>query len=494
MTQRRSPLVVLADATLLVGCGLALLALSSVLYHYAWTRSRVFTGVLAPYVYYGIPTAVSVLLLASLRLPPSARVRIGAVLVTTLIAVYGVAIPATFWDQLPSVRERRDLRRRRQIAAAHGIAFDDRTKAQVVDDLRAGGADAVPALAVAHLLRPQHDGMLRSSITIDGAEVMPLSGISGKRTVLCNESATYINYLSDAHGFNNPPHAWDAPVEILALGDSFTQGHCVDPAENFVARIRQRHPSTVNVGIAGNGPLMMLGTLKEYGRVISPRVVLWFYFEGNDLEEVIQENRSPLLRQYLTRTFLQNLFHRQAALDRALIGELKRRRRWGSIPAVIDDVSEAAAMVLDRPSAIQQLVKLSDLRDKFRMVGGTTYETPNDTLAGGDARRSDERIDLLRLALAEAKTTVSEWGGHLYFVHLPEWSRFDSPVRPVDRDRRAVLHMVRDSGVPVVDVTESFTAQPDAMSLFSLRIGYHYNEGGSRIVANAVLQAIDGVH
>ena len=56
------------------------------------------------------------------------------------------------------------------------------------------------------------------------------------------------------------------------------------PADRtFVALIRQRHPATRNFGMAGDGPLLMLATLQEYVSPLKPRIVLWFYFEGNDL-------------------------------------------------------------------------------------------------------------------------------------------------------------------------------------------------------------------
>ena len=64
----------------------------------------------------------------------------------------------------------------------------------------------------------------------------------------------------------------------------------------FVALIRDRHPGTVNLGIGGNGPLMMLAGLKEYLAALRPRVVLWFYFEGNDVtKDLFRERRSALL-------------------------------------------------------------------------------------------------------------------------------------------------------------------------------------------------------
>ena len=46
--------------------------------------------------------------------------------------------------------------------------------------------------------------VLNPEIAVDGAEVLPLSGISNRVTVLCNESGKYAIYDSDQRGFHNP--------------------------------------------------------------------------------------------------------------------------------------------------------------------------------------------------------------------------------------------------------------------------------------------------
>jgi hypothetical protein len=82
---------------------------------------------------------------------------------------------------------------------------------------------------------------------------------------LCNESGQFVTYESDEHGFRNPKRLWGSGgIDVVALGDSFTQGYCVPSGREFVGLVRQRYPSTLNLGIAGEGPLLMLATLKEY--------------------------------------------------------------------------------------------------------------------------------------------------------------------------------------------------------------------------------------
>src|SRR5215510_13425661 len=54
----------------------------------------------------------------------------------------------------------------------------------------------------------------------------------------------------------NPRGLWaQGSVKIVALGDSFTHGYCVPDDKNFIALVRRVHPGTLNLGMAGDGPL-----------------------------------------------------------------------------------------------------------------------------------------------------------------------------------------------------------------------------------------------
>ncbi|MBI2200639.1 MAG: DUF881 domain-containing protein, partial [Armatimonadetes bacterium] len=118
----------------------------------------------------------------------------------------------------------------------------------------------------------------------------------------------------------------DGPFDIAAIGDSFTHGMCVPSGKNFVAIVQTRYPRTLNLGIQGTGPLTQLATLKEYLPFVKPKLVFWFYFERNDLNDLRIAMKSPLLRNYLRRGFSQSLFGKQADLDRALAEYIRKIR------------------------------------------------------------------------------------------------------------------------------------------------------------------------
>lgn len=77
-------------------------------------------------------------------------------------------------------------------------------------------------------------------------------------------------------------------------------GYLRSPPHDFMGRVADVIPKTLNLGISGNRPLMELAGLAEYGPALKPRVVLWFFFGGNDIQGNLNiEKRSPLLRNYV---------------------------------------------------------------------------------------------------------------------------------------------------------------------------------------------------
>ena len=104
--------------------------------------------------------------------------------------------------------------------------------------------------------------------------LFPISGVSNITTVFCKEGKEFSIYESDRFGFNNPDKEWNnEKIDWLLLGDSFTQGSCVQPGDDFASQIRLLSKQNVlSLGMAGNGPLLELASLVEYGLKKKPKI------------------------------------------------------------------------------------------------------------------------------------------------------------------------------------------------------------------------------
>jgi hypothetical protein len=438
-----------------VGCLVAGVTLY-LLYRHGWSRA------------YVALLGSAGLLFASLRLAPAMKISLSLLIAATLLSLYGAEIllrtllsPGLTWedihDQTRGLAWSRDqIDDRAQRAVQGGRSFDTRDRLQVIQDIEARGLTAYPPFAG------------NASIEYEGARILPLAGISHATTVYCNELGQYTIYQSDEYGFHNPAGLWSRqPVEIAVIGDSFVHGACVPSEKNFAALIRAQIPRTLNLGMGGIGPLHELAILKEYGSVVRPNIVLWVYYEGNDLVDLSYEKHG-FFRRYLTQGPFQGLLAKQAIIDSGLIDTVRLVRQEINYAAVRENVSDR----------IERFVKIDHLRKRFAVLFARLASSEmNDTL------------DVLTSVLQEAAALTETWGGKVVFVYLPHHGRYTNAWL-ADMDRDQVLARVRRLGLEIIDLAPVFAAQPDPLELFPFRSSGHYTVEGNQLVAEHILSEL----
>ena len=179
------------------------------------------------------------------------------------------------------------------IASKDGIDFDKRSRLDVVLDCRKQDQSCYPAVPP--------NTFLNEGLDLDGEKVLPLSGVARARVVACNEGGFYSTYTTDEYGFRNPEGAWGGAdiIDLAFVGDSYTQGDCVNDGDHFVDRLRTMFSTVLNLGAGGDGPLLELATVREYLEGKQVRYLFWVFFERNDLSDLGERKKFPLLLNYL---------------------------------------------------------------------------------------------------------------------------------------------------------------------------------------------------
>jgi len=357
-----------------------------------------------------------------------------------------------------------------QMAIDMGAKFDTRTMFDVVKDLRSEGVQAYPRTSISTMLS---EPRLRAQL---GA-LLPLGGIAHSTTVLCKESGDYVIFESDRFGFNNDDVVYDAPggVHTLVTGDSFAHGYCVPTGDDIAGQLRRRGTNTVSVGGTGNGPLLQLASVLEYGAAWRPPVVLWLYYTGNDLHDLIEEQGTPLLLRYL-EGHAQNLPERQAEIDALLTRILDDAFVQHAEAAHAERVQSLREQATSLKTRLKQMVTLYELRRRLRI----------DRESLGDAR--NDVLPLLERIMRQADATVRSWGGELRVVYLPDWQTFAD--RPAST-RAEVLALFERLGLPVIDFEARLREAGDPLRFFPFRLPNHYNAAGYALMAEQILQVAD---
>ncbi len=91
----------------------------------------------------------------------------------------------------------------------------------------------------------------------------------------------------DRNGFRNPIDLDQADVVIL--GDSFAESSWVVYDDIVSARLGKALGTRVlNLGHNGYGPQQELVVLKRFGISVQPKIVVWLFYEGNDLQDYVR--------------------------------------------------------------------------------------------------------------------------------------------------------------------------------------------------------------
>jgi hypothetical protein len=409
------------------------------------------------------PLALALALLAArVLLGPVWRVRLAIALLPAMLGAWGAEL-VLGRSRIPdgTAAERR------------GQRFDTRTVWDAVSDLRREGVAAYPQIDPITLV---------AGVPAAGATVQPVGGMSGTTVVWCNEGGAYATYESDERGFDNPRGLWGrGRLDVGIVGEGFAEGACVPRGARPADLIRARFPATLSLALSGDGPLLELAGIDEYLAPLAPRVVLWLHYH-DALAALEAEKASPILRRYLEGGFTQGLAGKQAAIDEALAEVARQRQARGAIwPAPFGIARAPLPMWAQDLITGDQHASASAFLRLDRLHGFVAARLPERHAARG---RPD--YALYRSVLERAKAAVGAWGGTLWFVYLADVHDLRGTDHPT---RAAVMAMVKDLGLPLVDVHPVFAAVPDPMSL-RYHEASHLDEAGYALLARTVLAAI----
>ena len=448
-------------------------------------------------------SGVTILCFAATRLSSKFKVNTLMLLISTVLTLYMVEF-FLFFVGNPLAK----LSTHAIAALRSGKPFDARRPLDVVNDLKAEGTIAYPFISPSNFVA--------NMPLSQGKPIYPLSSISSGKTVYCNELGEFIIYESDRYGFRNEVAIWnEPPMQVTVVGDSFAQGACVPEKSTIPGVIRAVYPKTLNLGANGNGPLSTLATIKEYVGPVTPKAVVWVYFEGNDLGDLQKEGKNNLLMNYVENNFSQKLNERQVEIDQA---------RFDYLDNVERDVRETAVLVkANRPKMFLASLRLFQVRkllgltfeNEEQPVPDLKIHTAKDRLErreriappliGNDAIHYQEELssppdlgdnyqanlELMYRILQDANYFTQSWGGKLYFVYIPAYARFSAePPSEESMGRTDILKMVQTLNISLIDLYPILKEQSDPLSLYPFRVDGHFDEEGYELIGKTILEAI----
>lgn len=332
-----------------------------------------------------------------------------------------------------------------------GLRWDERTRYEIYKDLKKNNPNVKISIGSNNFVNNKK------------INILPLAGFPNALTINCNENGYYSKYLSDRYGFNNPDQEWGKnEIEFLLIGDSYTHGSCVNRPHDIASNLRiLSNKNVLNLGYHGNGTLVEFATLREYFPKNVKNVII-LYFEENDLYELKNELKNPILRKYLSdEKYSQNLKLRQKDINKLLNGKLTK---------------EIYKTEIDEK--FTKFLKLFNTRAFFKNIRiENLYQ-------------NKEILKNFSLTIDKINQFVLKNGAKLHFVYLPEFKRYS--IEDYKSNYLEIKKIINSKNIEFIDLHEKiFKKHNYPMSLFSFSIENHYTKDTYYQIANLLYEKIE---
>ena len=371
-----------------------------------------------------------------------------------LINTFTILIALYLTEYISNKRTTSDLHK--AYAKSQGKPFDSRTYIEVKNDMTKLGIDT-HAFTKGHFFQKNKK------------DFFSLASHSNTNIIHCQEAGEWIFFQSDEYGFNNPAGSFDkSSYQIVGIGDSFTSGYCLPDSFSFISLIKREYPLTINLGVSGTGPLHQLAILKEYVAPLKPKVVLWNFFEGNDLQELVIENNNKILKKYLNNSFSQNLKDEQFYINQSITKKSQEKNKE----------KDVEIETFNRKS-IEKFIFLDGLRTQLGL-----YKQ--------EIKPYNFNLNLLESIIIMARDFIDNLGAEMIFVYIPSVERSYGfrGRHNINHQKDNIINIVRNLNISVVDISKSVEGHHDPLSLYNSRIGYHFNKRGNKLLSEVILDSL----
>ena len=310
---------------------------------------------------------------------------------------------------------------------------------------------------------------------------MPASDIEAQWSVPASMDRP-ITFTYDRLGYRNS-HEIDQ-ADVVLLGDSYVEGWYVsddEVASSVMEPLLGR--AVANLGVSGYGGMQELVVLKTDATRFGPKVVVWFFFEGNDL--------------YNDQEFEKTLLYVSSNPEEYVDGErVFSRQTWQQRSFVLNAVralrSRSARIV---PSRIPYFGALYSANGQSREVYFQNYASVpwSDWLS--------QRWLSARAALEEGHRWCRERGIRLLVCYIPIKFRVYQPYVRFSAEspcRQWTLWPLPDlftafcmtSGIPSLDLTELFQNAVASGEMPYATADTHWGPEGHALVARRLAEEI----
>jgi hypothetical protein len=331
----------------------------------------------------------------------------------------------------------------------------------------------------------------------------------------------------DIRGFRNTT-ALDS-YDIVALGDSFTEGYYVSDDHPWPVVLSKRSGMSVcNLGMSGTGPLMYLLALKKFGLARTPRAVICMLTEISDFktaidntglkrfeaamadDRVVRNRKDFITHKTSTASRMKAYYHRSPLIisfNNLCKRDLARRHLHSDIKG-LDTLSWMPLQVPAGPNGKyyhftpNRLLDLYRSEDAFTASGG--WKTAAYAISAMQQLCRQAGIRLI-LAYAPSKIhvvlplvkdrlppdKVMAFAALKSDRRLPDAERFMATlIRRIEVQETVLSEFCRSKAIPFVSTTKALREKVGRGEQLYFTYDSHWTPPGHRVVADEIYRRV----
>ena len=303
--------------------------------------------------------------------------------------------------------------------------------------------------------------------------------------VKCGYQESGIYHLvmeQDIYGFrDNKIEAYNNS-DIVMIGDSFSYSVCVNQPYDLKSQLEILSKKKVlNLSQSGSGPILQLNTIKKYANNAKFDYFIWIFYEGNDLEELIDEikilKENPNL--YGKDQLFDSIGAKQILQSKNDIfvdyNKLIKLQQKFPEKKIIDYKWQNEKFVKIKIFLAEQLRGLNSLIKFFKNY---KQKMPN--------KEYDNVVKEMNIYLSNKKIKEK------YIYYLPKYTRLANKykkhpeVESLNQIKNLVEYTANKYGFRFIDGANFFHSREVPLDVFPHKVPTHFNENGYKLLAEHI--------
>ncbi len=362
--------------------------------------------------------------------------------------------------------------------------FDTRPEAEVFFDekKRTPELSTTFRLAQFHLYNQDLQNKIKNFLDrkINNKKIIPFRGPINKLSLGDNEDGKRRLIKNDRYGFKNPNNVYEKNINLMILGDSFAEGVPFDEENDIAGYIRNNSKyNAINFGVAGSGPLLSLAIIEEYGKIFKPKDVFYLFYEGNDMDDLLDEEKTFLIK-YLDK-YNQKLFtsieEKNYFLD-----------EFEKIMLEILNIRNSNLTITDPIKRSKKIKFVERIRDFFELTALKNLFTDRKFI------KKNANYNLLNKVIKKMNNKVKKWDANLHFVYIPSWNRYNNKYALSNFTfKNKIKKIVIKNNINFIDIVDEFKNIKDIneINLYNLGLYGHFNKKGYEIVSKKIINSLN---